>query len=313
MKGLELAKQFYLEHGEPMLKRDFPHLLPLIAVGLAGAGSECFGYDDAISQDHDFEPGFCIFLPDEDVLDRKSAFALERAYAKLPREFMGFKRSPLSPVGGNRHGVIRISDFLTEKTGTPDGVLTLRDYLHVPEESLAEATNGEVFFDGLGTFTEVRARLAYLPEDIRRKKLAGHLLMMGQSGQYNYPRCISRGETGAAQLAICEFVKSALHAIFLLNKTYLPYYKWSFRALRDLPDLAELEGPLTFLLTSDNEEGSVTEKIQAIEHITNEITSLLRAQGLSHYAGSELEGHAYETNAAIESSEIRNLHILCAV
>ena len=42
---------------------------------------------------------------------------LERAYAKLPKEFMGFKRSSLDPVGGNRHGVIRMSEFFVEKTG----------------------------------------------------------------------------------------------------------------------------------------------------------------------------------------------------
>ena len=79
MKGLELSERFYREFGEKMLNDQFPSILPHIAIGLCGSGSECFGYDDEISSDHDFEPGFCIFLPEEDVLDRKSAFALERA------------------------------------------------------------------------------------------------------------------------------------------------------------------------------------------------------------------------------------------
>ena len=110
MNGLELSRRFYEECGIPML-RDFADIAPKIAVALAGSGSECFGYDDELSRDHDFEPGFCLFLPDEDTVDRRSAFLLERAYAKLPREFMGFARAPLSPVGGNRHGVIRLADF----------------------------------------------------------------------------------------------------------------------------------------------------------------------------------------------------------
>ena len=82
-----------------------------LAAGLVGAGSECLGFDDEISTDHDFEPGFCLFLPGEDVVDRRTAFLLERAYAKLPKQFLGFERSLIAPVGGSRHGVIRTADF----------------------------------------------------------------------------------------------------------------------------------------------------------------------------------------------------------
>ena len=90
MKGLELARQYYEAYGREMLQSQFSHVLPLLATGLAGSGSECYGYDDEISHDHDFEPAFCIFLPDESVVDRKTAFELERAYSKLPKEFMGY-------------------------------------------------------------------------------------------------------------------------------------------------------------------------------------------------------------------------------
>ncbi|MBQ3823571.1 MAG: hypothetical protein II808_00035, partial [Clostridia bacterium] len=89
MKGLDVCREYFNAYGLPMLRRDFPDLLAVSAAGLAGSGSECFGYDDEISRDHDFEPGLCLFLPGEDVVDRKAAFALERAYAKLPKEFMG--------------------------------------------------------------------------------------------------------------------------------------------------------------------------------------------------------------------------------
>ena len=81
MNGIELARAFYLECGKPMLEEQFPQLKDRIATGLVGSGSECFGFDDEISRDHDFEPGFCIFLPGEESVDRKTAFALERAYA----------------------------------------------------------------------------------------------------------------------------------------------------------------------------------------------------------------------------------------
>lgn len=296
-----------------MLHEQFAAWESQIAVGLVGSGSECFGYDDTVSQDHDFEPGFCLFLPTEDVIDRKVAFALERAYAKLPREFMGFRRSPLSPVGGNRHGVLRMSEFFESKTGTADGVLTLQNWFFLPEQSLAEAVNGRVFRDDAGLFTAVRRRLAYLPEDVRRKKLAGRLLIMGQSGQYNYSRCIQRGETAAAQLALTEFVKSALHAVFLLNRAYLPYYKWSFRALRELPRLSELHGTLEQLLTGGNGTAEASAKVQAVERVCAAVAAELTAQGLSDYIGNEAEAHAYAVNSRVADGDIRNRHILYAV
>ena len=118
MKGLELARQYYEEYGKNMLQTEFEDLLPYLAVGLAGGGSECYGFDDETSKDHDFEPAFCIFLPNENIVDRKAEFQLERAYAKLPKQFMGFERNALNPVGGSRHGVIRMDEFFLAKTGT---------------------------------------------------------------------------------------------------------------------------------------------------------------------------------------------------
>jgi len=313
MQGLELSERFYREHGVPMLHACFPEIEGLIAVGLVGSGSECFGYDDETSRDHDFEPGFCLFLPDEDLIDRKTAFALERAYAKLPREFMGFSRTPLSPVGGNRHGVIRMEDFFRDKTGTPDGFLSVRDWFSIDEQALAEVTNGRVFRDDLGAFTDIRRSLSYFPEDIRLKKLAGHLLMMGQAGQYNYPRCITRGERAAAQLAIVEFVKHALAVVFLLNRRYLLYYKWTFRALRDLPRLAELGAPFEYLLSSGNTEADTVSKQSTVEQICDRISQTLRDDGLSLFSENDCERHAYAINDRISGGEIRNLNILFAV
>ena len=312
MLGLELSKRYFLEYGDELFD-GLEHLKPLVAIGLVGCGSECMGFDDEISCDHDFEPGFCIFLPDEDKISRRDEFLLERAYARLPREFMGYKREKYDAVGGNRHGVIRMSHFFIEKCGSPDGMLSKRDFFAIPEQSLAEATGGEVFFDGAGEFSAIRSRLSYLPEDVRIKKLAGNLLLMAQSGQYNYQRCIARGDTAAAQLAAIEFARAALHAIFLLNRRYFPYYKWQFRALSDLSALSHLGSDLEFIISSGNGEGDRQRKLAAIENIGREIVSALRAEGLTCYAGDELEGHAYSVNGKIADGEIRNLHILCGV
>lgn len=313
MKGLELSRKFYESYGAPMLKEQFADLLPYIAVGLAGSGSECYGYDDPLSRDHDFEPAFCIFIPDEDIVDSKAAFALERAYAKLPKTFMGFERAAVSAVGGSRHGVIRMGDFFEAKTGKRDGELSLADWFTVPEYSLKEAVNGAVFTDNYGKFTQIREKLGYFPEDVRLKKLAGNLLLIGQTGQYNYNRCILRGETAAAQLCIFEFVKSTLNTVFLLNKTYMPYYKWSFRALSELPRLCLLLHPLEYLMSIGNSQADAQKKSEFIENICNEIARELKEQGLTAHTSAEMERQAYTVNDIISDGNIRNMHILCAV
>ncbi len=313
MKGLELAKAYFEEYGKPMLKSDFPTLWPNLAVGLAGSGSECFGYDDELSRDHDFEPGFCIFLPDEECVDAQAEFRLQRAYTHLPQEFMGFKRTPLSPVGGNRLGVMRICDFYIKKCGSGDGNLSTEQWLMVPEYALAEAVNGEVFYDGAGIFSGIREKLSYYPFDIRLKKLAGYLLVMGQAGQYNYPRLMKRGETGAAQLAVHTFTDAAMHVIFLLNEKYMPYYKWSFRALKELPKFGKLAESLEYLISSENNEKTKSVKTEMIEDIGTLTADCLRSLQLSDAPGADLETHAYSVNDHVKDPMTRNMHILSGV
>ena len=313
MKGLELSRAFYAQYGEPMLRGQFPALMEHLAVGVLGSGSECFGYDDEVSQDHDFEPGFCIFLPGEDVVDRRTAFQLERAYAKLPKEFEGFRRPMMLPVGGARRGVLRTGEFFAEKVGAPDGVLTMAQWLTVPEQALAEATNGELYFDNLGEVTAVRERLAYFPEDVRLKRLAGQLLLMAQSGQYNYARILRHGEPAAAQLAVCEFVNAAIAAVFLLNRRYRPYYKWSFRAMRALPRLAGLSETLEWLLTTDNAPERAQEKLDAIESVAAAVIDELIDRELTRADCGYLEKHAYSVNDRVADAALRNEHILAAI
>ena len=312
-KGLAISRLYFETFGLPMLRKEFPQCLGFLSAGLTGSGSECYGYDDGISTDHDFEPGFCLFLPDEEIIGRRTAFELERAYAKLPREFMGLKRDLLLPVGGARKGVLRTAEFFTDKIGSPDGILTYGQWLSIPEHALSEAVNGELFFDQYGEVTRIRSRLKAYPEDIRKKKLAGHLLMMAQSGEYNYKRCLAHGETGAAQLAVIEFAEHAAAVIFLLNGVYRPFYKWQFRALRDLGQLSLEAELLEFLISTGNDEETAKEKQKVTALIAGDVIRELRFQGLSGLTEADLEKHAYAVNQTIRENELREMHILAGV
>ena len=313
MQGLELSRRFFEEYGAPKLRERFPEWADRLAVGLVGSGSECFGFDDAVSQDHDFEPGFCIFLPEEELLDRRTEFQLERAYAALPKEFLGFSRPKLSPVGGNRRGVIRLGDFLEARTGSRDGTLSLDRWLRLEEQYLAEIVNGELFWTGDGVFAALRERLSRQPADVRCKKLAGNLLLMAQAGQYNYGRCLAHGEPAAAQLAAGEFVRRAIAVIFLLNERYLPYYKWQFRALRQLPLLAGEAETLELLLTTDNGREMARAKQDLMENLASAVIAVLQDQNLTEAVCGDLEKHAYSVNDRISDPALRNAHILLAL
>lgn len=314
MNGLELARGYFDEFGKPMLESEFADILPLLAVGFVGSGSEHYGFDDEVSRDHDFEPGFCIFLPDEDIVDRRLAFQLERAYAKLPQEYNGVKRQRLSPVGGNRNGVLRTSEFYLQAVGSANGELSVEQWLDLPDYALAEAVNGEIFFDNYGEFSKIREKLICMPDDIKLKRLAGNLLIMAQSGQYNFVRCMKHGEAEGAQLACVGFVNAAMKATFLLQDRYMPYYKWSFRALRGLVGTAELSEKLSFLLFGDNRDATVAEqKYDIIEKISSDTIELLRERELTEAICGDLEKHAYSVNDRISDSNVRNLNILIAV
>ncbi len=312
MKGLELSKKYYLEHGKPALEKECPELFEKLAIGLVGEGSECFGFDDKLSRDHDFEPGFCLWLTKEDY--EVHGFALERLYAKLPREFEGVAREPLSPVGGNRHGVLILEDFFEKFLGSPSLPATPEHWLYLPSASLATASNGEVFHDGLGRFSEIRNGLLLgYPRDIRLKKLAAHAVMLSQTGLYNYSRCVKRGEEGAAQLCVLEFVKHAISTVYLLNNQYEPFYKWAYRKMRELPVLSSLEAPLVALSTLGNSPPEVKAKTESIEEICALFASEFKRMGLSSAQGEDLETHARSIQNGIADTSLRNLHIMAGI
>ena len=314
MTGLEIARGYYEEFGKPMLESEFADIMPFLAAGFVGSGSEHYGYDDETSRDHDFEPGFCIFLPGEDVVDRRRAFQLGRAYAKLPKEYAGIKRQLVSPVGGNRNGVIRTDEFYMKSIGSANGELTAMEWLRLPDYALAEAVNGDVFFDNYGEFSRIREKLICMPEDIKLKRLAGNLLIMAQSGQYNFVRCMKHGEPEAAQLACVEFVNAAMKTSFLLQDRYMPYYKWSFRALRELIGTEELSEKLSFLLFGDNHDAKIAEKKYGIiEDVASETITWLQERQLTEAICGDLEKHAYSVNDRITDGTVRNMNIMIAV
>ena len=148
IKGMELSELYFKNVYLPVLEKDFSDLYERMAVGLAGEGSECFGYDDEISQDHDFGPSCCIWLTQEDY--EKYGRKLSDVLKSLPKEFMGFRALNVSDWGNDRRGVLNMNDWYYKFLGMETYPSNLYDWRLIPETALATATNGKVFVDNLG-------------------------------------------------------------------------------------------------------------------------------------------------------------------
>ena len=306
--GLKLARECWNACGKPLIADKYPEYQGRIAAGLVGHGSECYGFDDDLSRDHDFGPRFCLWLTDEDYA--AIGERLQADYEALPQSFMGYgpRESTARAQGaGRRDGVFRIGDFFESITGYRQAPSTNNphEWLMLDEATLAAATNGEVFADPLGKFLDTRQGFKTMPEDVRLALISKRLGMMAQAGQYNVPRMLARGDGAAAWLSIGEFVQAAASLVFLLNNPitvgYLPYYKWRFAALRRLSSrmatrLADVCGQLETLLRLSSaacyggagfgeggkESAPVAEKIsQTIEHVCAEVVAELRREGLT--------------------------------
>ena len=163
---------------------------------------------------------------------------LQREYEKLPQSFMGYDNR--NKIATDRTGVFEIESFYNKYTNCGSRPKDNVDWMKIPERFLSMVTNGEVFTDLKREFSFARENLLnFYPLDVLKKKLSARLATMAQSGQYNYPRCMKRHDSYAAYLACNEFVKNALSTIFLLNKKYMPFYKWSFKSAESLTKLAE--------------------------------------------------------------------------
>jgi len=235
-KMMDVCQLYFEKYGRDIIEK-FPEYKGKIAAGLCGEGSECFGFDDKYSLDHDCGPGFSLWVDDETY--EAIGQELELEYKKLPRVFLGFIRRDMSYSNG-RVGVCTITGFFKRVFGLQSDTHVIRlinevDLTEVDEYALAAAVNGKVFYDPAGVFSGLREKIrCYYPESVWKKKLAKALINAAQSGQYNYSRMMARGEFVTAKIALVHFEEAVMEVVYILNKTYMPYYKWQHKGLAEL-------------------------------------------------------------------------------
>ncbi len=293
--GLDLCREYYETYGKPMIIEQFAEYQDKIATGLCGEGSDCFGFDDEISRDHDWGPGFAIWVS-EDVYAQIGE-ALQDAYEKLPNRFKGFTRKE-SSRGSGRVGVSTIAGFYHRLLGEENLSNLTKNFkesdvkwAQVSDEALAAAVNGEVFTDSEGIFSAIRAVLQEgFPERMFYLKIAEACAKFSQSAQYNYGRMLGRGERVAAELSLIEGMKQAMKLLYYLENKYPPHEKWLYKGLTEKPDYTRE----TILLNKLIDKENVPERTRIVEELAGLLCDRLYKKDIISIREDYLEFHVTE-------------------
>ena len=307
ISGMELASGFYRDFGRPALLSRFEPYMDRMTIGLVGEGSECFGFDDRLSMDHDYGPSFCIWLSRD--LYEEIGPAVAQVYDSLPRDYKNVSFRLRREQAEWRRGVIPTLPFSQKFLGNKVPPESALEWLAIPESYLAVATNGALFHSPDTEFVRIRKRLlAFYPEDVCKKKIAANLVKMAHAGQVNYERMAKREDPVAARLALDQFIEAAIRVLYLLNKQYCPYYKWMWRGLERLPARYGIPTMLRALAAGrvlDREE-----QLPLVEAVCGQIVAMLLERGYTDAADTFLERQAYCVAESIAAPQLRNLPIL---
>lgn len=284
--------RFYDDLVAPMIRDKFPGHEERIAIGIAGEGSDCFGFDDELSRDHDFGTGVCLWLTDEDMA--QIGEDLTEAYDELVEQK---ERSFYTERLKERRGVMTIHDFYSNilqiDCDTNNCNMTDDMWRRLDHSCLATAVNGNVFRDDLGQFSRFRKLLLdYYPDSVWHIRIAEKMHEYSAALQVNYQRCMTRGDVVAAQVCLTGGMMAAMELFFLLNRKYMPYYKWSYKVLTQMDTDGAFSARIDELARLKPDEGAwegtryqpnrpnLKDRIVALaEDIGYDISELLKEKG----------------------------------
>lgn len=293
VRGIDLCREYYYSLGAVELAEQFAEYIDELTIGLAGEGSDCYGYDDAISRDHDWGPEFCIWVSDE-VYD-KIGDKLEAYYKSLPSEYKGIKRAQ-TVQGNGRRGVIKISEFCNRLLGTncteADKIRDEIDWKNVSESQLSAFVNGEIWNVGDGKLNALREKISEgYPENVRYAKLAEECALFSQAGQYNYSRCLERGDMITAEIMKADACRAAMKLLYCINNKFAPHDKWLLKGLESLEgeEAVFMKGILALIISGDK-----TSTLDAFEKLGTVLAMAMYRLDIISDVDPYLDHHAEE-------------------
>lgn len=239
---LNLCGKFYHEIIQPVVDSrlaGLPH-----AAALIGRGSEVLGFDDEVSQDHDWGPRVLLFLNEQEFA-RQGTKLRQALTEAIPATYRGHRvdceHTCVFTLAGYCQGYLNF-DISRE--------IETADWLTIPEQKLRGITTGAVYHDAIG-LQAVRDRVAYYPRDVwlylllsgwNRIRQEEHL--MGRSGSVG-------DELGSAVIA-SRLVRDIMRLCFLMERQYAPYAKWFGTAFSKLGCAADLMPVLRRIQTAQS-------------------------------------------------------------
>lgn len=248
MNGIQLSEKLFTDIVYPVLVDKFYDSINDISVALLGEGSEVLGYDDEISQDHNFCPRMIIFVKDKKYPQIVSELRQE-IISSSPEEFFGFKLL-------NSHyckfiEVVPLEKYFLDHLHIDDFPSTNKDWLKLDEQKLVEITSGKIFFDPQQKLQNTINRFNYYPEDVRLYLLSICFSRLSEVG--GIERAIRRQDIIATDMYRTFFSYFIIKTLHLYKGKYCPYCKWMGKNLETLGEEGKyLETKLNMLIKTSN-------------------------------------------------------------
>jgi hypothetical protein len=272
MPGLDLSRQYYYLVIKPLIEDRFSKIKDDYAAALIGWGSDVLGNDDGFSQDHEWGPRCIIFLPDS--LSDMKVDLLRLFEAEIPPLFMGYPtrftvdngiRIPSRDGSGEVHIQLTAPEaYFAQSLGvaTPSSEI---EWLTLPEGRLLELAGGEVFFDGTGELTALRALYgAYYPLNVWKYRLAYAWQSLGWDIDL-IGLCSARGDFLSSRNCLSVTLFRIMKLAFLLTRKYAPSYpKWLGKEFYKLPCISNEIGTVLESCYPDTDAESIIGKLEAI-------------------------------------------------
>lgn len=302
--GKRLCRDFFIEHGKPVLDKFFPGLC--YSAGLLGYGSDVLGYDDVVSTDHMWGPRFYLFLSPSDIALKESIMDVLSRH--LPYTYKGYSvhfSLPDPNDNGIRHAeeissgrvsplifIHTIDEFLTDYLGTSEtSSISPQEWLAFSEHRLLTLTSGDIYHDDL-ELSEKLCPLYFYPNDVKLYLIASQWALISEEQAF-VKRCGSRGDDLGSRLACARITERLMRLCFLYCDKYAPYSKWFGSSFERLDIDGKIKTALKEAVAADSlseREDQLVEAQHLVACLHNErgITEPVNA-GIQQYFGRDIK------------------------